>query len=171
MTKLKERNPGWVSELTKLRSVGGLVWFFFCTSKSLSLSAMIYLHVQIFCNSFLGRCPPQGQGLLWHQIQLLEALPYQNRFHIMRTGFMGESVQTVQIGTGFFWCSYRIRSSFWKFYLIRIGFTLREPVLLVNVFRLLDWNGFFLGVQSVDTVGRCMYNILAIGRFVMPCFF
>ncbi len=108
---------------------------------------------------------------------------------------------------------YGIRSNFWKLYLIRIGFTLCEPVLWVKVFRLfrlervffgvrialdpafgsftllesvspyvnrfywwmcldcLDWNGFFLGVQSVDTVGRCMYNILAIGRFVMPCFF
>ncbi len=65
---------------------------------------------------------------------------------------------------------YRIRSNFWKFYLIRTGFTLCERVLWVKVFRLFRLERFFLGVQSVDTVGRCMYNISAIGRFVMPCF-
>jgi hypothetical protein len=31
---------------------------------------------------------------------------------------------------------YSIGSNFWKFYLIRIGFTLGEPVSLLKVFRL-----------------------------------
>jgi hypothetical protein len=39
---------------------------------------------------------------------------------------------------------YRIRSNFWKFYLIRTGFTLGEPVLLVKVFRLFRLERFFL---------------------------
>ncbi len=36
---------------------------------------------------------------------------------------------------------YRIESNFWKFYLIKIGFKLHEPVSLVIVFRLfkLEW--------------------------------
>ncbi len=36
---------------------------------------------------------------------------------------------------------YNIGSNFWKFYLIRTGFTLGEPVSLVKVFRLfrLEW--------------------------------
>jgi hypothetical protein len=38
--------------------------------------------------------PPQGQGLS-DLIQLLEVLPYLNRFHIRGTGFLGESVWTV----------------------------------------------------------------------------
>ncbi len=32
--------------------------------------------------------------------------------------------------------AYRIRSNFWKFYLIKIGFTFGEPVSLLKVFRL-----------------------------------
>ncbi len=48
-------------------------------------------------------------------------------------------------------------------YLIKTGFTLGEAVLLVKVFRLLDWNVFFLGVQNVDTVGRCTTSYLLAG--------
>jgi len=36
---------------------------------------------------------------------------------------------------------YRIRSNFWKFYLIRTGFTLGELVFLVKVFRLFRLEG------------------------------
>ncbi len=67
---------------------------------------------------------------------------------------------------------YCIRSNFWKFYLIKISFTLGEPVSLVKVFRLFKWEHMFFGVQSVDTRGRCTTFYL-IGRatvFLMPCF-
>jgi hypothetical protein len=66
---------------------------------------------------------------------------------------------------------YCIGSNFWKFYLMRTGFTLCELVSLVKVFRLLRLERNFFGVQSVDTVGRCTTS-LSIGRasvFVMPC--
>jgi hypothetical protein len=49
---------------------------------------------------------------------------------------------------------HRIGSNFWKFYLIRTGFTLGEPVSLVKVFRLFRSKQIFL-VQSVDIVFRC----------------
>jgi hypothetical protein len=38
---------------------------------------------------------------------------------------------------------YCIQSNFWKFDLIRSGFTLGEPVFLVKVFRLFRLDGFF----------------------------
>ncbi len=57
---------------------------------------------------------------------------------------------------------YCIQSNFWKFDLIRTGFTLGEPVFLVKVFRLFRLNGFF-GVQSVDTVGRCTTSFILAG--------
>jgi len=41
------------------------------------------------------------------------------------------------------------------FYLTRTGFTLDELVSLVKVFRPFRLELIFLGVQSVDTVGRC----------------
>jgi hypothetical protein len=58
---------------------------------------------------------------------------------------------------------YCIGSNFWKFYLIRSGFTFGELVSLVKVcLDCLDRNGFFFGVQSVNTVGRCTtYYLLA----------
>jgi hypothetical protein len=59
----------------------------------------------------------------------------------------------------------------WKFYLIRTGFTLGELVSLVKVFRVFRMD--FLGVESVDTVGRCRAS-LSIGRAsvcVMALFF
>ncbi len=67
---------------------------------------------------------------------------------------------------------YRIGSNIWKFYLIRIGFTLGEPVSLVKVLKLFRSERIFFNVQSVDTVGRCTTS-LSIGRarvLVMPCF-
>jgi hypothetical protein len=61
---------------------------------------------------------------------------------------------------------YHIGSNFWKFYFNRISFTLREPVSLVKVFRLFRLIGSdCLGVQSVDTIGRCTtYYLLAQGQ-------
>jgi len=58
-------------------------------------------------------------------------------------------------------CSHRDRdycigSNFWKFYLIRTSFTLGELVSLVKVFRLLRLEWIFFGVQTMDTVGRCI---------------
>ncbi len=50
--------------------------------------------------------------------------------------------------------------TFGKFYLIRIGFTLGEPVPFVKVFRL-GMN--FFGVQSVWIVGRCTTSYLFAG--------
>ncbi len=56
---------------------------------------------------------------------------------------------------------YHIGSNFWKFYLIRrIGFTLRESVSLVKVFRLVRLKWIFFGVHSVDTGGRCTTSYL-----------
>jgi hypothetical protein len=55
---------------------------------------------------------------------------------------------------------YGIGSNFWKFCLIRTGFTLGELVSLVKVFRL---EQSFFGVQSVDTVGRCTTSYLLAG--------
>ncbi len=51
--------------------------------------------------------------------------------------------------------TWTIISNFWKFYLIKTGFTLLEPVLLVKVFRLFRLEWIFSGVQSVDKVCRC----------------
>jgi hypothetical protein len=61
------------------------------------------------------------------------------------------------------WGLSRIGSNFWKFYLIRTGFTLGEPVSLVKVFRLFRLEQSFFGVQSVDTVGRCTTSYLLAG--------
>jgi hypothetical protein len=58
---------------------------------------------------------------------------------------------------------YRIGPNFWKFYLIRTGFTLSEPVSLVKVFRLFRLEQSFFGVQSVNTVGRCTTSYLLAG--------
>jgi hypothetical protein len=58
---------------------------------------------------------------------------------------------------------YRIQSNFWKFYLIKTGFTLGEPVSLVKVFRLFKLEQMFFGVESVDTVGRCATSYLLAG--------
>jgi hypothetical protein len=58
---------------------------------------------------------------------------------------------------------YRFRSNFWKFYLIKTGFTLGEPVSLVKVFRLFILEQMFFGVLSVDTVGRCTTTYLLAG--------
>ncbi len=59
---------------------------------------------------------------------------------------------------------YHIWSNFfWKFYLIRTGFTLGELVPLVKVFRLFRLEWMFSGVQSVDTVGRCTTSYLLAG--------
>jgi hypothetical protein len=55
---------------------------------------------------------------------------------------------------------YRIQSNFWKFYLIRIDFTLGDLVSFVKVFRLFELEQMFVGVQSVDTVGRCTTSYL-----------
>jgi hypothetical protein len=66
---------------------------------------------------------------------------------------------------------YRIGSNFWKFYLIRTGFRFGELVCLVKVFRLFRLEWIVLGVQTMDTGGRCT-NILSLagaGVFVMPC--
>jgi len=40
--------------------------------------------------------------------------------------------------------NYPIGSNFWKFYLIKISFTLHEPVSLVKVFRLFQLEQIFL---------------------------
>jgi hypothetical protein len=64
---------------------------------------------------------------------------------------------------------YGIRSNFWKFYLIRTGFTLGEPVSFVKVFRLFRLERIFLGVQSVDTVGRCTTSYLVAGPARLWC--
>jgi len=58
---------------------------------------------------------------------------------------------------------YCIRSNFWKFYLIRTGFKLGEPVSLVKVFRLLKLEQMFFGVESVDIVCRCTTSYLLAG--------
>jgi hypothetical protein len=58
---------------------------------------------------------------------------------------------------------YHIESNFWKFYLIRTDFTLREPVPLVKVFRLLRLEHIVFGVQSVDRVGGCTTSYLLAG--------
>jgi hypothetical protein len=65
---------------------------------------------------------------------------------------------------------YCIRSNFWKFYLIKIAFTLDEIIFLVKMFRLfrLEWIVLVFRVWTQWV----MYNILSIGKismFVMPC--
>jgi len=52
---------------------------------------------------------------------------------------------------------------FWKFYLIRTGFTLGELVSLVKVFRLFRLERIFFGCSECGH-SRYMYNILSIGR-------
>jgi hypothetical protein len=48
-----------------------------------------------------------------------------------------------------------IGSNFWKFYLIRISFTLGEPISLVKVFRVFRLERILLEGHSVHRVGRC----------------
>jgi hypothetical protein len=55
---------------------------------------------------------------------------------------------------------YHIRTNFWKFYLIRTGFTLDEPVSLVKVFRLFKLEPMFFGCSKCEH-SRYMYNILS----------
>ncbi len=55
---------------------------------------------------------------------------------------------------------YCIGSNFWKFYLIKTGFTFGEPISLVKVFRLFRLEWILFGVQSVDSVGRCTTSYL-----------
>jgi hypothetical protein len=62
-----------------------------------------------------------------------------------------------------------IGSNFWKFYLIKTGFTLDEQVFLVDMFRLFRLEWIFLGVQSVDTVGRCTTSYLLTGLACLWC--
>jgi hypothetical protein len=53
-------------------------------------------------------------------------------------------------------------------------FSLLEPVCLVKVFRLFGLERIFLGVESVDAVGRCTTSSYLFGKasvFVMPCLF
>ncbi len=45
---------------------------------------------------------------------------------------------------------YHIGSNFWKFYLIRTGFTLGEPVSLVKVFRLFRLERTFFGCLECE---------------------
>ncbi len=58
---------------------------------------------------------------------------------------------------------YQIGSNFWKFYLIRIDFTLSKLVSLVKMFRLFRLERSFLGVQSVNTLSRCTTSYLLAG--------
>jgi hypothetical protein len=57
---------------------------------------------------------------------------------------------------------YRIGSNFWKFYLMRTGFTLREPVSLVKVFRLFRMERMFL-------VRNCLRTLFK--HYTGPAFF
>jgi hypothetical protein len=59
----------------------------------------------------------------------------------------------------------RVRSNFWKFCLIKTGFTLDEPVSLLKVFRLFKLEQMFFWVLRVcvDTVGRCTNSYLLAG--------
>jgi hypothetical protein len=66
----------------------------------------------------------------------------------------------------FYWArdrDYHIGSNFWKFYLIKTGFTLGEPFSLVKVFRLFRLGRNFCSVQSVDAVSRCTTSYLLAG--------
>jgi hypothetical protein len=67
---------------------------------------------------------------------------------------------------GYWGRDYRIGSNFRTFYLIRIGFPLDELVCLVKVFRPFKLEQIVLGVQSVNTVGRCTTSHLLAG---LPC--
>ncbi len=65
---------------------------------------------------------------------------------------------------------YRIGSKFWKSYLIKISFTLNEPVSLVKVFRLFRLEGKdCFGVHRVDTVSRCTTSYLLAGPACLWC--
>ncbi len=64
---------------------------------------------------------------------------------------------------------YRIRSKFWKFYLIWTGFALDESVSLMKVFRLFRLEAMFFGVESVDTAGRCTTSYLLAGPACLWC--
>jgi hypothetical protein len=72
----------------------------------------------------------------------------------------------------FYWArdrDYHIGSNFWKFYLIKTGFTLGEPVSLVKVFRLFRLERNFFGVQTVDAVSRCTTSYLLAGPACLWC--
>jgi hypothetical protein len=72
----------------------------------------------------------------------------------------------------FYWArdrDYHNGSNFWKFYLIKTGFTLRERVSLVKVFRLFRLERDCFGVQSVDTVSRCTTSYLLAGPACLWC--
>jgi hypothetical protein len=58
---------------------------------------------------------------------------------------------------------YCIQSNFWKFYLIKTGFTLGESVYLVKMFKLFKLEQMFFDVESVDIVGRCTTSYLLAG--------
>jgi len=60
----------------------------------------------------------------------------KNRFYLPIRSFVGACPHRDR--------DYRIRSNFWKFYLIRTGFTLGELVFLAKVFRLFSLEGNFL---------------------------
>jgi hypothetical protein len=62
-----------------------------------------------------------------------------------------------------------IRSNFWKFHLIRTGFTLGEPVSLVKAFRLFKLEQMFFGVESPDAVGWCTTSYLLTGPACLWC--
>ncbi len=64
---------------------------------------------------------------------------------------------------------YSVGSNFWKFYLIRTGFTLGEQVSLVKEFRLFRLEWIFLGVQSVDTASRCMQHLIIYWQGQLVC--
>jgi hypothetical protein len=64
---------------------------------------------------------------------------------------------------------YHLGSNFWKFYLIRTGFPVVEPVSLVKVFKLFRLEWIFFGVQIVDTVGRCTTSYLLAGPACSWC--
>jgi len=57
---------------------------------------------------------------------------------------------------------YRIGSNFWKFYLIRIGFTLGELVSLVKVFRLFRLERIFFGVQRCTMICLVVNSLIGI---------
>ncbi len=69
--------------------------------------------------------------------------------------------------------NYHIESNFWKFYLIKIGFTLHEPVSLVKVFRLFKSEQIFLvfGVwtQYVDVQHLGSTSYLLAGPACLWC--
>ncbi len=65
---------------------------------------------------------------------------------------------------------YRIGSNFWKFYLISIGFTLGEPVFLVNVFKLFRLEPIFLVLRVWTQYVDVQYLIYWQGQRVCGAF-